>query len=244
MFWPCRVINGPALQVIPLEDPAELFRQRDALKQNATDLDVLEYDLFKCIWALGDIDFRVSHDAACDTYWSRLQEGRISDVSLVVGGDNGILLSTIYDRAVAMDVPVISNFVHRMMLEVNRNLHSPQYVDDLRHLEQSYRIGDDLGVALCHIMRGDNILCGPHTSPLLLNSHLHERFDRDYVSVTEFDADLPLIGDVHYNSIDDSPNFHDAKISDIVAKESSHSHTFPGCFLQRDRSLPLTAASI
>jgi CHAT domain-containing protein len=245
IFWPCRIIKGPGLQTMPAENSAELFRQSDARIQNATDLDILERDLFKCIWALGHIDFRVSHEANDDTHWSRLQEGRIRDVSLVAGGDDGILLSTISARAGAMGVPMISNFVHRMMLEVNRNLHSPQYFDDLRHLEQSYRISDDdLGVALCHIMRGDNILCGPHTSPLILNLHLHERFDRDYVSVTEFDGDLPLIGSVHYSSIDGSPDFHDAKISDILAKEISHSHTFPGCFIQSDRSLPLAAASI
>jgi CHAT domain-containing protein len=251
MFWPCRVIKGPAyalgqLQAKNIEDPAKLFRRSDALRQNATDLDILEYDLFKCIWALADIDFRVSHGTGDDinSYWSRLREGRISDVNLIAG-DNGIQLSTIKARAIAMGVPVISNFVQRMMLEVNRNLNSPQYVDDLRQLEQSYRMSDDdLGVAFCHIMQGDNILCGPHTSPLLLNLHLHERFDRDYVSVTEFDGDLPLIGDLHYNSIDGSPEFHDTRISDIVAKEVSHSHTFPGCFIQRDRSLPLTAASI
>jgi CHAT domain-containing protein len=181
---PFHIQNFPVFDVwdpryYPPSAVVDLLRSCRELSEHAQTMDTFERDLIATILSISTIGFRPSQFRQTTTAGEVAvgSVAEVEDMRLMLGKEQLSLLN-LRDRAVQLNLPMTETFIERLILEANRSVQSSQFGRRLNDLQKKCEAqGDDLGIALCMITKGDNLVAGPHSHPYFLNMQVGETLD-------------------------------------------------------------------
>ncbi|OAP60502.1 hypothetical protein AYL99_05504 [Fonsecaea erecta] len=210
--WPLHRLSSPVFEVwdsasYPASAVKPFMAASKKLRQHALPIDLFEQDLFCFVFGISHLGFRAQE---CQ-YWKAggreacdgLEE--MEDFILMLEGEQ-FSYAVLRKRALELQLYMTESSLQRLLVEANRALPSLNKDVFAHRLNDVWKLceerGDDLGVAGCAIMTGDNLVSGQHTSPVFLNMQVGDRLDEIHLRTAEAGYLTPLL-DIHSAPVND-----------------------------------------
>ncbi|KAK4982527.1 hypothetical protein LTR50_007702 [Elasticomyces elasticus] len=195
LFYPplCRlnrVARGPSS--VTFEDaaaPLELARRfiaaNGSLEQGRdpiSRIDQFEFDTVLCTFmlshAIHKMPQKISHNHRDSTFNDSTKPDMVCSLT-----SRTVRVSIVASEAIKLDLSAVSTYLDRLLLELIRVTTPTNFEPRMLVLHEKLQHGGDvIGMASWHMFAGDNIACGPQTTPLFLGDYdFHGLIDHEYV---------------------------------------------------------------
>ena len=143
-----------------------------------TDLHVLEQALLLTIWNLNHTALSAAQAINPNFKFEDLQKPVLSlEEQQIVVLSTVEVLRGLRSQFRLVGLPIISNYVSRLLFELEDRSCLPSAEASFRRLRGDYTNDkDEIGIATCDMMEADRALCGPFSSPIALNLPLVENW--------------------------------------------------------------------
>ena len=176
-------LRGPSMVVWEIThnqlDISGILRVCNSLRQYAKPIDLLEYNLIQELWHISSrgLEMTRSLNPAYEYYDNRepaILEAYRAELSECMQRLTGMQLESF-----RLEMPLVSAYIDRLLYELS---YSEGLEDATRHLDSmkaKYEDGKDVhGLGLYELLKEDAVVSSPFTTPLVLNLHLADSWDK------------------------------------------------------------------